>query len=104
MEILTGILMAQKQMIKPHWRQKMLSFLIDDVSLTVYAVFFAIFVLLLSGLYFYLTPGGNGIESDACQTGGKSFLNCVYFSIVTVATLGYGDLRPIGYSRLFACI
>ncbi len=27
-----------------------------------------------------------------------------YFSIVTQATIGYGDFRPVGFSRLVACI
>src|ERR1035441_5160860 len=29
--------------------------------------------------------------------------DALYFSIVTEATLGYGDIRPVGLSRLLAC-
>ncbi|MDH5299935.1 MAG: pentapeptide repeat-containing protein [Gammaproteobacteria bacterium] len=32
------------------------------------------------------------------------FAQCVYYSIVTFTTLGYGDITPIGYSRLVAAI
>lgn len=32
----------------------------------------------------------------------QDFANCLYFSVVTFTTLGYGDLSPIGWSRLFA--
>jgi hypothetical protein len=34
-----------------------------------------------------------------------SFLNCLYFSVVTFATLGYCDLQPaIGLSRFFVSL
>ena len=29
--------------------------------------------------------------------------DALYFSIITEATLGYGDIRPVGLSRLLAC-
>jgi len=33
----------------------------------------------------------------------KNFLDCVYFSVITFTTLGYGDFRPLeGWSRIFA--
>src|SRR6266446_913289 len=28
----------------------------------------------------------------------------LYFSFVTQTTIGYGDLLPLGFSRLFACL
>lgn len=34
----------------------------------------------------------------------KDFLFCLYTSVVTFTTLGYGDVHPIGWSRLFASI
>ncbi len=33
-----------------------------------------------------------------------NFLNSLYFSVVTFTTLGYGDILPIGISKLFAAI
>ncbi|AZQ11824.1 ion channel [Shewanella khirikhana] len=32
------------------------------------------------------------------------FFNCIYYSVVTFTTLGYGDFTPIGFSRLIAAI
>jgi hypothetical protein len=34
----------------------------------------------------------------------KHFFTCCYFSVVTFTTLGYGDLTPLGVSRLLAAI
>ena len=34
----------------------------------------------------------------------KDFLWCCYTSVITFTTLGYGDVHPIGCSRLFAAI
>lgn len=34
----------------------------------------------------------------------SSFINCLYFSIVTFTTLGYGDISPVGVSRIIAAI
>ena len=30
--------------------------------------------------------------------------DCLYFSFVTQATIGYGDYQPLGFSRLLACV
>jgi len=32
------------------------------------------------------------------------FFNCIYYSVVTFTTLGYGDFTPIGFSRAIAAI
>ncbi|WP_394131480.1 pentapeptide repeat-containing protein [Shewanella maritima] len=32
------------------------------------------------------------------------FLNCIYYSVVTFTTLGYGDFTPVGVSRAIAAI
>ena len=34
----------------------------------------------------------------------SALLNSVYFSVVTFTTLGYGDITPVGFSRLIAAI
>ena len=34
----------------------------------------------------------------------KDFLFCIYTSVITFTTLGYGDVHPIGLSRFFASI
>lgn len=30
--------------------------------------------------------------------------NCLYFSIITISSLGYGDIQPSGWCRAFACV
>ena len=30
----------------------------------------------------------------------NDFLNCIYFSVVSFTTLGYGDYHPVGWSRV----
>lgn len=34
----------------------------------------------------------------------EEFVLCMYFSMVTFTTIGYGDIRPLGLSRLFGSI
>lgn len=48
-----------------------------------------------------LAPGQGLVGSD--NTAGIGLLDGLYFSVVTEATLGYGDIRPIGLSRALAC-
>jgi hypothetical protein len=38
------------------------------------------------------------------STSQVSVFDALYFSITTETTLGYGDIRPVGVSRLLACI
>lgn len=33
-----------------------------------------------------------------------NFWDAIYFSVITETTTGYGDIRPIGFSRLLVCI
>lgn len=34
----------------------------------------------------------------------KDFLLCLYTGVITFTTLGYGDVHPIGYSRIVALV
>ena len=77
--------------------QRVLTYLIDEVSLRAYLFTFAIVVLGCGWLYSLLTPHGHGVNASPL-----GFLDGVFFSIVTVTSLGYGDLYPVGYSRVIA--
>lgn len=65
-----------------------------------------IFITLLSfflfGLYYSFFPDNfKGMELTG-QPYWKVFFNTQYYSVVTFTTLGYGDLSPIGFVKIFA--
>lgn len=66
-----------------------------------------VFVLatLICACLFYYTPKswGSIIPTFTSDFGSEpDFLDALYFSVVTIATLGYGDFRPIGIARIVA--
>ena len=77
--------------------QRALTYLIEEVSVRAYLLVFAAVVLGCGWLYSFLTAHGHGVNTSS-----MGFLDGVYFSIVTVASLGYGDLYPVGFSRAIA--
>ena len=68
------------------------------------AAFFVFLVLICGALYAYLTPSGDGVKEGSVVPENFGFLQGIYFSIVTISSLGYGDLRPVGLSRIIASI
>ena len=76
--------------------------LVHDIRLLHYVIIFFGTILLFSGLYYFLTPYENGIGNNGEALSNLSFLNALYFSIVTVSSLGYGDMHPMGLSKLIA--
>jgi ion channel len=72
-------------------------------------IFTSLFVILGSALLYLFggvnTPGGI-IRVDAPDELAQfpkiihDFLNCIYFSVVSFTTLGYGDYHPAGWSRV----
>ena len=81
----------------PTLAQKALTYLIEEVSLGAYVLAFTVVVLGCGWLYSCLTTYGHGVNAASL-----GFLDGVFFSIVTVTSLGYGDLYPIGFSRAIA--
>ena len=48
-------------------------------------------------------PGSaNGIVETYEPEGRVAFLDALYFSVVSLSSLGYGDIRPMGFSRFLA--
>lgn len=67
------------------------------VTLVVVIAFFSV-------IYFLLGYLDEGIVSTAENDERASYWDCLYFSVITVSSLGYGDYKPIGMSRIFAGI
>jgi len=76
--------------------------IIDKVPLSYYGLVFIIIILVFAGLYYFLTLCNNGIVYLPQESDNVSFLNALYFSVVTISSLGYGDMQPIGWSKFLA--
>ncbi len=67
------------------------------------AIIFVVVVFIFGMLYYGL---GYFHDEGLLNTGKNtaSFSECMFFSIVTVTTLGYGDITAIGFARAFASV
>lgn len=69
---------------------------------------FSVFLILgFAVVYFFngVNDGGNLVKFNSELSlfqNIENFLNALYFSVVTFTTLGFGDITPNGWSRLFA--
>lgn len=76
----------------------MFVFLIEDVSMLWYIIGFATATILFGIVYAELTPMGHGIGRDFKPLSEVTYLIGVYFSVVTISSLGYGNMHPMGVS------
>ena len=74
---------------------------IDKISFEHLSVMFFGIIIGFGILYFSLTIylPDHGIVSNSKQI---NLLNSIYFSMVTITSLGYGDIIPIGFSQMLA--
>jgi hypothetical protein len=84
--------------------QSWLRYVVDEVSLWRHFVSFLLMILIFGILYALLTPYGQGLSSEGLNHPDNTLLNSLYFSVVTVTTLGYGDIHPYGISKVLACL
>ena len=70
---------------------------------------FSLSVIFIAAIIFYLF----GVQyqdqliqfqTDNGQSHIVNFFNCMYYSVVTFTTLGYGDMVPLGFSRAVAAV
>jgi hypothetical protein len=81
---------------------KMLSRKIETLKVS-WLLWTLVAVTLVSAiLLFALSPSGNGITPTTDSSKVISFADSLYFSVVTISSLGYGDYRPVGYGRVVA--
>ncbi|MFC3058061.1 two pore domain potassium channel family protein [Paenirhodobacter populi] len=59
--------------------------------------------LILSFALFYRT-GEYLHTGEVNETAGVAILNSIYFSAVTFSTLGYGDIKPMGISKILSAL
>ena len=79
-------------------------YLIEDVSMIRYLMGFVAITIMFGIAYAYLTPIGHGIGQNLEPVSDASFLIGVYFSIVTITSLGYGNMHPMGVSMALTSV
>lgn len=86
-----------------HQRSKLGNFL-DRVKTSTLIYVLLLGVLLAAALFFFLTGINHGIESTVNKENEVAIWDAIYFSVVTVSSLGYGDFRPVGFGRIVAVL
>ena len=77
---------------------------IENIRLSYCILTFVAIIFGCAWLYTCLTPGGNGIGQDGSPASDITFLKGLYFSVVTISSLGYGDMYPMGWSKVLASV
>ena len=73
-------------------------------------IFFSLSFIVVCGVAYFLlgvSDGGQLVVMNQSESWSANLINfskSLYFSVVTFTTLGYGDLVPLGVSRLVAAI
>lgn len=86
------------------WVEDRLVDLVEKVSTLYYIAIFATAVICFGLFYYLLTQCGHGIGQDDTALDNATIFTGIYFSIVTISSLGYGDMHPMGISKILACI
>ena len=84
-------------------RQRPLIFLVEEVRLRAYIVGFVVVILLFGVFYTCLTPKEHGIGENGEPLSDITIFTGIYFSVVTISSLGYGHMHPMGLSKILAC-
>ena len=77
---------------------------VDDMSLVRLLTSFIIIVVVFGLLYWCLSGFGQGVGQNNKPMTDVSILTGIYFSIVTVSSLGYGDFHPVGFSKILVSV
>ena len=82
--------------------QKIISRYVENIGFLQYMGLFLLAIIGFAIAYTHLTPGENGIGRDNVPLPDMTLWKGVYFSVVTITSLGYGDLHPMGFSKFLA--
>jgi len=85
---------------------------IEEYSFSRYVCFFAGTVIVFGIAYSFLTPFNHGLGPALTLSSPNGTLSSIfstiptgiYFSVVTISSLGYGDIYPLGFSRILVII
>lgn len=89
--------------VKMHQRSS-LGNILDRIKTSTLICWLIVGVLVAAILFYFLSGIGHGIQSTIDKDSPISIFDSIYFSIVTVSSLGYGDYRPIGAGRILATV
>ncbi len=67
-------------------------------------LFFVVVVIGFGFLYTRFTPTGHGIGQNLKPLSDITLFTGIYFSIITISSLGYGDMHPMGFSKALICV
>jgi hypothetical protein len=105
-------MVMRRYQLKPYSFKRMISLLVDFFcgygEKPINVIFFSLFIIFASAVLFFFAGIQNAGEFTAFsldhsfQKNIVHFFNSLYFSVVTFTTLGYGDISPLGLSRLIA--
>ena len=78
---------------------------LDDISYAAILCIWIANILLFTAIYagLALLPGNGQLTTYTLQSI-HGFWTIVYYSVITATGTGYGDVVPLGYSRIFAAI
>lgn len=79
-------------------------YLIEDVSMLWYIAGFVAATIVFGIAYAELTPMGHGIGQDFKPLTEVTYWVGIYFSVVTISSLGYGNMHPMGVSMALTSI
>lgn len=83
---------------------KTFAFLIEEIDTIWYVIGFISTIICFGIAYTLLTPIGHGVGESLKPLPEVTLSTGIYFSVITISSLGYGDVHPVGYSKILASI
>ena len=77
---------------------------IDQTRLAHFLYIFALGIVVFGALYSVFSSFDQGLVSNTTPAAPITPWTSLYFSVVTISTLGYGDIIPRGFSKVLACL
>lgn len=97
----TKLIMLKNQISKKYRFTKFLS-QISIFAYLIFVLFGYIFLIIICAILYY--NGGVLHYSGLPEKPVDNFLDCLYFSVITQTTIGYGDILPTRYGRLIVSL